>query len=310
MAVYAERSPMTGQKESKEKILISFSGGRTSGYMTKMMMDRYSDEYEFIVVFANTGQEHEGTLEFVHNCDRYFNFNTVWVEAIINPEKGKGIRHKIVTYETASRTGQPYEDMIKKYGIPNQAGPFCSNYLKRYPIESYMKSIGMKNKSYKTAIGIRTDETRRVSKSAGVRNIIYPLVDMIPSDKQDVLDWWEDQIFDLDIPEHHGNCVWCWKKSFSKLLDIMEVTPSAFDFPARMEAEHGFQDLTEQPENPYTFYRGATSTARLREMFTERGTATGKVIPIARMYEDSGCSESCEVYTMEGDVELPEEEDD
>lgn len=280
----------------KEKVMISFSGGRTSGYMTKLLLDNLSDKYEFVVVFSNTGQEHDATLEFVHNCDKYFGFNTVWVEAVIDPVKGKGIRHKVVTYETASRKGEPYEAMVAKYGIPSQAAPFCSNYLKRYPIESYMKSLGLTSKDYKTAIGIRTDETRRVSKTAGARNIIYPLVDMFPSDKQDVLDWWEEQVFDLEVPEHQGNCVWCWKKSFTKLLSIMDVNPEAFDFPAQMEELYGFQKLGDTPDVPFTFYRGALSTEGLRQMHAERGMQGAKVIPIARMYEDSGCSESCEVY--------------
>ena len=37
--------------------------------------------------FANTGQEHEKTLDFIHNCDTHFNFNTVWIEAVISKEK-------------------------------------------------------------------------------------------------------------------------------------------------------------------------------------------------------------------------------
>ena len=61
----------------KENYQISFSGGRTSAYMTKLLLDNFSDKYNFIVTFANTGMEHEKTLEFIHNCDLNFNFNTV-----------------------------------------------------------------------------------------------------------------------------------------------------------------------------------------------------------------------------------------
>ena len=35
----------------KEKLFVSFSGGKTSGYMTKHIIDNYSDEYELVVMF-------------------------------------------------------------------------------------------------------------------------------------------------------------------------------------------------------------------------------------------------------------------
>jgi hypothetical protein len=34
------------------------------------------------VVFANTGQEREETLEFVKQCDDHFGFGTVWIEGV------------------------------------------------------------------------------------------------------------------------------------------------------------------------------------------------------------------------------------
>ena len=86
--------------EQAKRLIVSFSGGRTSAYMTKRILDTWRDKYtDIVVLFANTGQEHEKTLEFVRNCDTKFGFNTVWLEAIINGN-GKGSTHKIVTFET------------------------------------------------------------------------------------------------------------------------------------------------------------------------------------------------------------------
>jgi len=102
---------------SKKVMQISFSGGRTSGFMTKWLIDNKSDEYDFIVTFANTGLEDERTLDFVNNCDKYFGFNTVWLEADVKHGERKGTQFKVVTYESASRNGEPFEEVIKKYGI-------------------------------------------------------------------------------------------------------------------------------------------------------------------------------------------------
>jgi len=277
----------------KPNLLVSFSGGRTSGYMTKMILDKLWRKYHIQVVFANTGQEHEKTLEFVHNCDRYFGFNTTWVEAVVHLGIRKQPTHKLVSFETASRDGEPFRAVIEKYGVPNRAFPHCSGNLKRKVIEGFIKSIGWK-RGYSTAIGIRTDESRRVVARATRDHIVYPLIDWFPADKVEVNDWWEDQEFNLELSgEHQGNCTWCWKKSFGKHARNLLENPQFYDFPLRMEAEYGWNGPPENKTHPRVFFRGNRSTLNVTELArTTRpwSPATGSED------QDSGCSESCEIY--------------
>ena len=82
---------------------VCFSGSKTSTYMTyKILNNLDSLPYKNVaVVFANTGQEHDKTLDFVHNCDKHLGFNTIWIEANVIYEKGKGTQSKVVDYNTA-----------------------------------------------------------------------------------------------------------------------------------------------------------------------------------------------------------------
>ena len=50
--------------------VISFSGGRTSGYLLKHVIDAYGGRLPegLFVAFANTGMERPETLGFVHIC--------------------------------------------------------------------------------------------------------------------------------------------------------------------------------------------------------------------------------------------------
>lgn len=273
-------------------LIISFSGGRTSAYMTRLLLQQRDQWKDVIVLFANTGQEDERTLEFVHNCDTFFDFNTVWLEALVTPEKGVGTSYQKVNYSTASRDGTPFESVIAKYGIPFTKSPHCTRELKQYPIQAYVRSLGLKKSDYRMAIGIRADEIDRMSPTAAVNSLIYPLVEHGVT-KQDVLNWWRGQPFDLDIPEHHGNCLWCWKKSFRKLLTLMDERPEVFDFPERMERLYGNTGAVANKLGvEIKFFRGFKSVQDLRNMAKE-----GYNEFVDQHYLDisNGCTESCEV---------------
>jgi hypothetical protein len=278
---------------TRERLLVSFSGGRTSGYMTRRLLAEYADRYEMAVVFANTGEENEATLEFVRDCDKHFGFGTVWIEGVTNPAHGQGMRHRVVTFETASRKGEPFEAVIAKYGIANRASPHCTKNLKRRPMESYMRAIGWGNpNAYAIAIGIRADEARRVNPSVD-RKVVYPLVDWFPTDKAEVNDWWLEQPFNLALLEHQGNCKWCWKKSFRKHARLIRETPDIYDFPRRMEARYGHVRPPQAKRTaPSVFFREDTSTLTL---FKRCELLTPWAGERERPDENGGCTESCEL---------------
>jgi hypothetical protein len=282
-------------------LCISLSGGKTSGMMTRLLVSApWRAKFGRVVTtFMNTGEENEETLRFVHRMDTEWNLNVVWLEAVVNYGERRGNGHRVVTFETAARRGEPFEDTIKKYGIPNQAFPHCTRELKLNPLKSYLASIGWKKGDYVCAVGIRADEQRRVRKDAVAAGLIYPMVDLFPTTKEEVNDWWEDQPFNLGLLEHQGNCKWCWKKSLKKHLILISENRAQFDFPRRMEAEQGLAGY-HFDDNKRVFFRHNRSTEQLFQI------ADAINVPTVRDYadEDSGCSESCEAFGADVEPEL------
>lgn len=264
-------------------------------FMARKLQLECADRYEMVYIFANTGCEHPRTLEFVQECADAWDMPIVWLESVTNPEHGKGVTFKIVDFATASRDGAPFKGMIEKHGIPNKARPFCTKELKTRPTFAYIRDVlgwGGETKmgdNYQMALGIRIDEPKRLRATDGK---IYPLAAWWPMEKQDILDWWEEQPFDLNLIERHGNCVWCWKKSLRKHLLNLEDVRSHYNFPLLMELKHGRTGSGKTGE-PHVFFRENRSTLDLMLL-------ADVVAPDERMGsrygEDDGCSESCEAF--------------
>tara|TARA_R110002012_G_scaffold77953_2_gene198726 strand:+ start:24 stop:872 length:849 start_codon:yes stop_codon:yes gene_type:complete len=223
----------------KNKLLVStFSGGRTSAFMARFIQEsnKYND-FDKVFIFANTGKEKEETLEFINLCDKEWKLNVVWIEAKINKEKGVGTTYKIVDFETASRNGQPFENMLKAYPMPTTFGSNCTRELKQVPIHKYIKNLNYD--TVITAMGIRYDERHRKSLHAKDNKLIYPLCDDIKVDSQFIRNFWDNQCFDLQLKDYQGNCDLCFKKSVRKRLTMIKENPKDADWWLEMENKYG-----------------------------------------------------------------------
>lgn len=285
----------------KNNLLVSFSGGETSAYMSQWLWAHKRDEYNMVFVFANTGEENEETLEFVQKCSAHFGFKVYWVETKVHHGKRKGSTHRAVDFNTASRKGEPFEDVIKKYGIPNQAFPHCTRELKLNPITSFAKEYFGKKKYY-TAIGIRSDEADRINRKAKEKRLVYPLISEIPMTKPKINFWWSQQPFRLNLKGYQGNCKTCWKKSDIKLYQIARERPRFFEFMGSMEKKYprvGPEFKKYKTNVNRTFFRKNRTAA---DIIAEASSFQGSVKDDADMYDtDLVGGDSCEVWSSCGD---------
>tara|TARA_R110000824_G_C15068518_1_gene663144 strand:- start:79 stop:927 length:849 start_codon:yes stop_codon:yes gene_type:complete len=280
------------------KTIISFSGGKTSAYMTWLLIQQTENKEDLVVLFANTGQEHPKTLEFINKCDELLGFNTIWLEAVVHHDQRVACTHKVTNYKECDKKGDVFEEVIKKYGLPNKSYKHCNRELKINPIESYRKA--QKLREAKMAIGIRADEIDRVSLAAmTTRKVFYPLADAGKT-QEDVNQFWRNQTFTLDIPDYMGNCVTCFKKSNRKLLTIADDEPKWFDFTARMEKL--YSHVGSNRDEGRAFYRSHKTTL---DVLNEASEPFTRYKPDTQMTFDlyydqgGGCGSSCEVYTDE-----------
>ena len=222
------------------KLCIPVSGGETSAYMALRLRDEVKDDVETCYPFANTGQEREETLEFVNLLETKYGLPVVWLEAKVNPLPNKGTRHSIVNYENATRSGQLFEDICAKYGLPNPNFFHCTRELKESPILSYCRSIGWgKPPQFLRAIGIRSDEIDRVSTNYKLNGIYYPLAFDWQVTKPHVNKFWQEQPKRLNLKGWQGNCTWCYKKDHRKHAKMIIDSPEIYDVPKMLEQKYG-----------------------------------------------------------------------
>ena len=213
--------------ENNNNILCTVSAGYSSVYLATKIKEWYPN-HNIVFAMANTSKEHESSLEFMNECDKYFGINLNWIEAVINQERGVGTGFRIVEYENLKTKGEIFEQGIRKYGIPSKINKWCNRELKLVPLKKFADSVfGLNN--YSITVGIRADEMDRVKKDYKENNVFYPLLDRNFS-KNDRNKFWDKQPIQIKIPAYKGNCDMCFEKSNRKLMTIIKEEPNRVDW--------------------------------------------------------------------------------
>ncbi|ACK81188.1 phosphoadenosine phosphosulfate reductase [Methylorubrum extorquens CM4] len=230
--------------------LISFSGGRTSGYMLKHILDAHGGTLpaDVHVTFANTGREMPETLDFVQECSERWGVRIVWLEFDPRAE------HKtaIVNHNSASRNGEPLAAIItERKVLPNPTMRFCTIEAKIRRQQKYATKV-LGYDAWANVVGLRADEMSRVEKQItrfasgkdgkAKGRPLMPLADAGVS-KRDVGAWWSAQPFDLHLPNINGstpdgNCDLCFLKQAVNIQSTMRRRPETAAWWIEQEAKH------------------------------------------------------------------------
>jgi 3'-phosphoadenosine 5'-phosphosulfate sulfotransferase (PAPS reductase)/FAD synthetase len=231
---------------SDTPVAVSFSGGRTSGYLLWRLLERHGGQLpdNTTVVFRNTGKEREESLEFVEECSRRWQVVVVWLEYRYHKGKPRDQKHGFeqVDFKTASRHGEPFDQIIEARAdvrrekdeeliLPNQGMRWCTGELKQKTLLRYLRSLGVWG--FTNIIGIRSDEPKRWMKIVDCKG--GRMAGEVPSAplfdagiaEADVLSFWGSQPFDLRLRPHEGNCDLCFLKAKWKRQAIAAERPQS-----------------------------------------------------------------------------------
>jgi|TARA_R110002020_G_scaffold24483_2_gene80680 3'-phosphoadenosine 5'-phosphosulfate sulfotransferase (PAPS reductase)/FAD synthetase len=259
--------------------VISFSGGRSSGFMLHKIIEAHGGTLpdDVKVIFTNTGLEHHETYEFIHRieenwCDITWLEYTTKTNEISVGEPDKNQTWKKVNYKIASRKGEPFRQLVFQNTtgtghpfLPNPAMRLCTSYLKIRTQIKYLKSIGWIE--WNKAIGLRADEQRRVGKiKSQVKNesVLTPMAEA-GHGNEDVKSFWKSHSLDLNLPldsNIFGNCVGCFLKGYGKLEAIAREEPHQLDWWIDVEKETKHVFVRDRPD-----YETIKRDAHLQQAF-------------------------------------------
>lgn len=260
--------------------LISFSGGRTSGYMLKHILDAHGGTLpdDVHVAFANTGREMPETLDFVQECSDRWGVRIVWLEFDAEAEH----KTRIVSHNSASRDGEPLAAVLWTRNMPaNPVMRFCTIDSKIKRLQAYARHIAG-FETWQSVVGLRHDEPQRVAKqlrrhesgkdgkSFGVPAM--PL-DIAKVTKRDVAAWWAKQPFDLRLENVGGktplgNCDLCFLKGAATIVGILRDRPDLADWWIKQEQRF---ESTKRPGDFAYFRKDRPSYAELLRLSQDQG---------------------------------------
>lgn len=245
-------------------VAIAFSGGRTSAYMLHQIIQANGldtmNSGRVVVSFQNTGREMPETLDFVQECGERWGVRIVWLEY-----RNEEPRYEVVSHNSASRNGEPFEAIIERRGfLPNRVNRFCSIEMKVHTSRRYLVDQGWRN--WTVATGIRADEPKRhkghLERVKGTRTFSWQPLVPAGVTKGDVALFWRRQPFDLRLPNVEGNC-WLGNCDGCFLKSEAHQAALAREYPER----HAWW---EQMEERAKVTAREPNGARFREEWTKR----------------------------------------
>jgi len=187
--------------------VVSFSGGKDSTATAILAIDRYGLG-RVRLVYADTGNEHELTEDYVRNyIPERLGVQVEVVRADLTQDierkrkyvaekwPAKGVPSEVVSraMQVLVPTGVPFLDLcLLKGRFPSRLAQFCTQFLKRYPLEKYMFSMiddGFKPESWQ---GIRRDESRNRADAKDEEWVAEGWKVVRP-----IAAWTAEQVFDL-----------------------------------------------------------------------------------------------------------------
>lgn len=287
--------------KTSNNIICATSSGLTSVMMAIKMKEWYP-ECNVINVMANTSKEDIRSLDFMNECDKYFNLNLVWLEAVFKGKK-QGTTYKITDFENLCKNGDLFEEGIKKYGIPSVANKWCNRELKLAPITKYANAVFGK-KNWSIAIGIRVDEIDRISEKYKTNNIFYPPFENGISQKERNK-FWKDIPIKLKLKGYEGNCDVCFEKSKRKRMTIAVDNPEKLIWWDKMEEKYSLIEIDGKPQYNSIIKNGGYFFGRENKSIKELIEDAKKPFQKASdeyIYEDdlfdleSDCGQTCVVF--------------
>ncbi len=312
----------------------------------------WSEPVEYI--FMDTGAEHPKTYEFIKKCVEHFGIDLTCLQPDFNQPVGDGFNSKVVPVDQIKydlKEGA-FIGLMKKYGVPTVAKAFCTSRMKsdacrKYCAEKYGKG------NYTTLLGIRYDEPARLVgmsdyatlKRAGLSDIYIAeqfsrayneascdnklikksasekrengfnyLATISDFEKDDVLEFWSEMPFNLEIDEHLGNCVFCIKKSIKKIalaardepelaadwISAIEAGSDRLNNPIEKKTDGLFVETYTQHIKKGVMYRGSNTMESIIAKFAlhSREEIYDSIRSMKRK-ESGGCTESCEAFASD-----------
>lgn len=309
------------------KHLVSLSGGKDSTATLLLALELHGKE-NVLAAFADTGNEHPDTYEYVRYLHRTLGIAIQWLKRDLTPEwwarvayvrdfwPGKGVPQRVVDrvlqFMQSGPTGNPFLDLcIIKGRFPSRRAQFCTKWLKTEPLTEYAMELIEHFGNVWSWQGIRLDEShsrrsRLQGSGACVRS--FEVVGGGLSIMRPILRWTASDVFNAHrawsvepnplylLGADRVGCMPCINAGKDEILNISKRWPEHIERIAEWEQLVGMTSKRQNatffpsPGDNETAYQRGNVRQIVEWSKTQRG---GKLIDLFRVHEaPSACASS------------------